>query len=134
MGNNLCPYCKEEIKADAIICKHCHTMLHRNSKQMVLSEIAVQFRRSHIIDAGPISPCKAACYANYANHQNKKLLNDCLRDCEAASAVAAIAEKLEKELFETFIDIVWTGGDIDPVPLESSVRERFSHPRGKDRA
>ncbi|KON26927.1 hypothetical protein AC481_06255 [miscellaneous Crenarchaeota group archaeon SMTZ-80] len=39
MSNNVCPYCKEEIKTDAIIYKHCHSKLHISFAERVFSAI-----------------------------------------------------------------------------------------------
>jgi hypothetical protein len=120
MKSAQCPYCKEEIKADAMICKHCHERLYWSREELVMAAISERIR----IAAGSVSACGALCYAKFAS--NKVRLNECLDNCKAAEATAAVAERLQRELIVTFADIVWGGGDIDPVPFEKSVRERFS--------
>lgn len=126
MKSAQCPYCKEEIKADAMICKHCHERLSWSREELVMAAISERIR----IAAGTPIPmpsysiCRAHCYGTHRNEI--AALNQCFKDCEAAEAIAAVAERLHKELIVTFADIVWGGGDIDPLPFEKSVRERFS--------
>jgi len=66
MSNNSCPYCKELIKADAIICKHCHSSLHHTREEMVIAEVMERIRLTPLpaIEKPSVSPCKALCYAN----------------------------------------------------------------------
>jgi hypothetical protein len=52
--------------------------------------------------------------------------NQCLQDAKEASAVAAVAAKLKFELMKSFLEVIWAGGGIDPLPLEKAVREAFS--------
>ena len=59
------------------------------------------------------------------------VLQECLDDCKAAKLIAIVAERLKRELDFTIEDIIWGGGDIDPLPFEKAVRERFSHPLDK---
>ena len=121
-----CPYCMEEIKADAMICKHCHERLYWSREEVLMAAISERIRiaAGALIAIPSVSACGALCHAKFAS--NKVRLNECLEDCKAVSATAAVAEKLQRELIVTFADIVWGGGDIDPVPFEKSVRERFS--------
>ena len=127
MGSNTCPYCKEEIKAEAIICKHCHTKLHYTPAERLLAAIQYRLGYAHApgITIGPISPCKAACYGRQLSGAQ---LQECLDNCDAIEYLAIVAERLVKELNETIIDVVWKKGDIDPLPFEKLVRERFSRP------
>jgi hypothetical protein len=62
------------------------------------------------------------CYALPAGLER----NQCLQEAQEASAVAAVAAKLKGELMKTFLEVIWAGGAIDPLPLEKSVREAFS--------
>lgn len=73
-----------------------------------------------------VSACGALCHSKFEG--DKARLNECLDNCKAASAIALVAEKLHRELAETIIEVIWSGGDIDPLPFEQSVRERFSRP------
>jgi hypothetical protein len=131
-GNSMktaqCPHCKEEIRADAMICKHCHERLSWSREELVMTMISERIRinagASASIALASVSACGALCHAKFAS--NKVRLNQCLDDCKAAEATAAVAERLHKELIVTFADIVWGGGDIDPLPFEKSVRESFS--------
>lgn len=127
MDNISCPYCKEEIKADAILCKHCHTSLPGTREEMVIAEItemapAPAIKRS-------VSAAEALCYFKFRN--DKVALQQCLDDAKIASGIALVAEKLHRELSKTIVDVVWGGGDIDPIPFEKSVKERFSRPPDK---
>jgi hypothetical protein len=127
MENTTCHYCKEEIKAEALICKHCHERLSWLKEELVMAAISAKIQAAAVSVAIPsVSACGALCHSKFAG--NKARLKECLDDCKAAEAVALVAEKLHKELVITFADIVWGGGDIDPVPFEKAVRERFSRP------
>jgi len=133
MSKAFCPYCREEIHLEAVNCKHCHTRLRISREEKIISAVAVKLNQ---IPPGAISipsgsACEAACHSRFAKHRNKALLTQCLDDCKAAEAVALLAEKLQRELFDSFLDIVWGGGDIDPVPLEKNIRERFAQPKVK---
>lgn len=126
MKSAQCQYCKEEIRPDAMICKHCHERLYWSREEILMAAISEKLRivANDLITIPSVSACGALCYAKVS--RNKALLNECLNDCKAAEAVAAVAEKLQKELIVTFHDLVWGGGDIDPIPFEISVRERLS--------
>lgn len=121
-----CQYCKEEINPDAKICKHCHERVSWTKEELVMSAISERIKMavSSLITIPEVSACGALCHSKFAN--NKARLNECLDNCKAIEAIALVAEKLQKELYVTFADIIWGGGDIDPVPFEMSVRERFS--------
>jgi hypothetical protein len=123
-----CPKCKEEIKADAMICKHCHERLSWSREEVVMAAITerIQIVAGTLFTIPEVSACGASCYFHFTS--DKVRLNECLDGCKVASAIAAVAEKLQRELILTFADIVWGGGDIDPIPFEKSVRERFSRP------
>jgi hypothetical protein len=126
MKSTQCPYCREEIKAEAMICKHCHQRLYWSREEEVMAAISERIRiaAGASIAIASVSACGALCHSKFAS--NKARLTQCLEDCKAAEATAAVAERLQRELIVTFADIVWGGGDIDPVPFEKSVRERFS--------
>ena len=50
----------------------------------------------------------------------------CITDCKAEAAVAELAARLHVELFKSFIEVIWAGGGIDPLPLEKAVRANFA--------
>ena len=126
MKSARCPYCKEEIKANAMICKHCHERLYWSREELVMAAISEKILKAPGISFAitSVSACGALCYAKFAG--SKVRLNECLDNCKAIEAIAALAERMQRELIVTFADIVWGGGDIDPVPFEKLVRERFS--------
>ena len=128
MDNISCPYCKEEIIADAILCKHCHTSLPSTREEMVMAEITERLAPAPAIKRS-VSAAEALCYFKFQG--DKVALKECLDDAKIASGIALVAEKLHRELSKTFIELVWEGGNIDPIPFEKSVRERFSRPPDK---
>lgn len=77
------------------------------------------------IDVLPKNPsdCMIRCYLLPKGGERQQ----CVTDCEAEAAVAALAEKLHIELFKSFAEVIWAGGNIDPVPLEGAVRAKFAH-------
>ena len=121
-----CRFCKEEIKSEAMICKHCHQRLDWSREELVMAAISerIQMAVNTSFTIPEVTACGAHCHAS--SHGNKIKLNECLDMCKAIEATAVIAERLHRELFITFADIVWGGGDIDPIPFEKTVRERFS--------
>jgi hypothetical protein len=124
------PFCQEEINASAIICKHCHQRIYRTRQERLLSEILERSYGPNItylpspISRPSVTACGASCYASF--HNDKRKLNECLEECKLISALSLLYEKLHAELILTFTDIIWQGGDIDPVPLEREIRQRFS--------
>lgn len=122
--NRECPFCREEVDDNATICKHCHTNLQPTRKDKALSAIGKLASWPSNLQKPEVSGCKAMCYALHST--DKARLRDCLNDCAAASALATVADKLQTELFESFLDYIWSGGDIDPVPFEKSIRQRFA--------
>ncbi|MDH3691568.1 MAG: hypothetical protein OEU36_19170, partial [Gammaproteobacteria bacterium] len=124
MKKSNCPYCKEEIKFDALVCKHCRERLFRSREEMVMAAVSERFQAAHFVEIPSVSRCGALCYAKFSG--NKVQLQECLDNCKAATYAAEVAERMQRQLFETFADIIWGGGDIDPLPLEQQVRERFA--------
>ena len=126
MKSAQCQYCKEEIKADAMICKHCHERINWSREEVVMAAILerIQIVAGSIIVKPSVSDCGAFCHTKFAS--DKVGLNECLETCKIASGAAIVAENMLRELIVTFADIVWGGGNIDPLRFKKSVRERFS--------
>ena len=124
--DKICPFCKEEIAPGAIICKSCKNRIFRTKQEMAVAMIR---KGEYAIPKPSGDPCEALCYAKF--HNNKAKLQECLDECKVAIIIAVVAERLKRELEITMEDIIWGGGDIDPVPFEKAVRERFSHPIDK---
>jgi len=126
MDKTNCPFCKEEIIAGALICKHCHERILWTKEERIIDAISRRLKLLNRIEytVPAFSPCKGFCYGVYKN--NESGLKQCLKDCEAYEAIALLAERMNRELFDTFADIIWSGGDIDPIPFERAVRKRFS--------
>ena len=127
MDTDTCPFCKEEIKIEAILCKHCHSPLKVSPAERILYLYRWVTPILPPLSTPSLSPCKGLCYAKFKD--DKSGLKQCLRECEAEAATAIIMAKLQRELDLTFEDIIWGGGDIDPKPFEREVRKRFSNPR-----
>ncbi len=68
------------------------------------------------------SDCVVRCYYLFKEGSER---NECLRECEEQAAIAAVAAKLRIDLFKSFAEVIWGGGDIDPRPLEEAVRAAF---------
>jgi len=115
----------------AITCANCHERVYQDQADFIMDTVLsrIQHVAAEIAVKPTVSACGAACYSKFAGNQVQ--LNQCLENCRLASAVAAVAERLHRELIVTFADIVWGGGDIDPLPLEKEVRNRFSQPPKK---
>ena len=135
MKETQCPYCREEIKPEALTCKHCHTRLRLTREEQLLLAIqrridpeayeATAAQLGPAITIGPVSACTAWCH--WRHQGDKPGLNQCLDDCRADEAIAMLAESMVEELCLSFIEVVWKyGGDIDPLPFEREIRERFS--------
>ena len=73
--------------------------------------------------------CVVRCYLLPKGPEREQ----CLQDCEAQAAVAALAAKLNTELFKSFADVIWQRGDIDPRPLEKEVRAAFARGDAADK-
>ncbi len=123
-----CPFCLEDIKPDAVVCKHCKEKLQWSREEIVVS--AVRARVRQLAEAPEVKPSVSAggamCHSLYARLKKKRKLEECLESVRLASAIAEIADQLLRELVVSFEDIIWERGDIDPKPFEISVRERFS--------
>jgi hypothetical protein len=72
-----------------------------------------------------VTDCNAWCA--WRHRGDKAGLKQCLDDCKAQAAIKAVAEKLHADLYKTFLEVIWDGGNIDPRPLEKSVRDRFAN-------
>ena len=68
------------------------------------------------LDVPPKNPsdCEIRCYSM---HKKGPKRTKCLEECEEEAAVAALAAKLNVELFKSFAEIIWEGGDIDATGL-----------------
>lgn len=86
MKSAQCPYCKEEIKARATICKHCHERLFWSREERVMAAISerIEITAGTRIRVPSYSICRAHCYHDHKN--DIAGLNQCLRGCEAEEA------------------------------------------------
>ena len=129
MKNNTCPYCKEEIKVEAIKCKHCQSKLQITFAEKVFSVLHIE--SLPVVRKSSVSPCEGYC-----SRFTGRAFTTCLQECEDAANIAAAMEYLNRELHVTFWDIIWGRGDADPLPMEKipfekEVRKRFSRSREK---
>jgi hypothetical protein len=95
---------------------------------VVRQSALVRAALAELLDVGgarSLSDCEIRCYQLPEGPER----SECLDECEQAAAVAAVAAKLKVDLLESFIEVIWSGGDIDPVPLEEAVRRRFAERR-----
>lgn len=138
-----CPYCREDVKAGAVLCRYCRSTLRVDRRVMMMSaalqgltEAAVQLDPSRLPQLPPanLSTCKIACHSKHGG--SNPALQECLDNCDAVAMIRKIAERLVEELIISFEDIIWGSGDIDPlpddfdpVPFEEAVRDRFNRPR-----
>jgi hypothetical protein len=123
-----CPFCKEEVMADAVLCKHCRSQLKRNHTDMAIAAVIARGRVEPPAIFKPSgSEREAWCYFRFGN--DKVALQQCLDDSKAEQAIEFLLENLHRELDLTFIEIVWGGGDIDIELLEEELRERFGSNR-----
>lgn len=130
MPTTSCPHCKEEIKKGARICIHCRERLHTSKSDLIMDTVIKRLQICMgVVPEKPtaVSDGAAFCYGRFGD--NHTLVNQCLREQEEAEAIAAGAERLHRELVRTMAEIIWGGGDIDPIPFENAVRERFRVPR-----
>lgn len=126
MNSEPCPFCKEPIKPEALVCPHCQQRVSWLREELMMAAVARGIRAAtgDFVDASSVTGCKAFCVSRYRNDRVGR--QQCLDNCEATSAVELIAEQLQRDLVRAFAEIIWGGGDIDPVPLELAIRERLS--------
>lgn len=98
----------------------------RRERMMLAVQMALPASIS-IPSAG--SECKARCVQLQGARKE-----ECENECDAWEAAALVAERLRRALLISFHDVIWGGGDIDPLPdphaLELAVREHFSKNAG----
>jgi hypothetical protein len=69
--------------------------------------------------------CEASCLAAF--RENKAALQQCKDDCKASAMLAEIAERMHRQLAKNFFEVIWTKGNIDPVPdLAKQIIARFA--------
>jgi hypothetical protein len=86
---------------------------------------AIEIALGSAISVPNVTDCKARC----ANLQGARK-RECENECEALEAIAAVAARLRRDLLLSFRDVIWNGGNIDPLPdpfaFERAVRDRFA--------
>lgn len=130
MKTDTCPFCKEEILVGATICKHCSSNLYPSREARIAAKVMERIEvnpPNAIIPVTGISRCEALCYANFENGSEE--FDDCMNSCNLEDNIGLTAEKIyrdfNRELTLSIWDVIWGGGDIDPLPFEKAVRERF---------
>lgn len=128
MEKKACPFCKEEIQAVALVCKHCRTRLRYTRAEQVLTTILQSANINHLppsldLPTGPISAWEALCYFKFPKDSIER--QECLEQAMASAIIKEFTERMVKELTFTIFDVIWGGGDIDPIPWEREVRKRF---------
>jgi hypothetical protein len=121
MSQKQCPSCRGDISADALVCMHCGAQLRRSRAEMMVAAVAEVDFRLHI----PSSQCAARCETVYKDDNAAR--QQCLADCNAAGAMAEVAGRMHRQLAKTVFEVLWSRGNIDPVPdLTEQIIRRFS--------
>ena len=97
-----CPYCKEDVNADAILCKHCHSSLGGDPRALLMSSVHGRMKETlqqvnpELLPQLPPQNASAGtilCYFKFGD--NQVALKECLDNVRATAMVAALADKLQ---------------------------------------
>ena len=128
MNSRICPFCKKQIQPEAAVCGHCHAQVRRSRAEMMIAAVTSTYSaylaRVEIISLP--TECEGWCaYLWRSDNANKE---HCVTDCKLASQAATLAAQLHRQLYRTFVEVLWVRGNIDPLPdLERLTRERFAN-------
>lgn len=99
-------------------------MSEATDKAALFAAAATAATRDFKISIGPVTDCTARCVRLPKDSPERK---QCLQDCKEAEAIAALAERLHRELARTFLEVIWQKGNIDPLPeLARQIVDRFA--------
>jgi len=120
----LCPSCRSEIDAQAATCARCGLAVRRSRAEMMIAAVSVVTRGFRI--ELPSSDCAVRCHSVFKDDPAGR--QQCLDDCAASAAIAELAARLHQKLAKDFFEVIWTRGNIDPVPeLVKQVVQRFGN-------
>jgi hypothetical protein len=100
------------------------TQLRRTRAEMMAEAVSAVIRDFKISIPHP-TECGAACLAAFRDDSVR--LKECMDDCKAAAMLAELAERMHRQLVKNFFEVIWTKGNIDPVPdLAKQIIARFA--------